>query len=177
MRTKIGKGAKKALSKLAGKEETLPLISYRPDKMESIFKVNFLANAELVRVFSKKKYSQDNSSIVIVSSVMSILGQPAKVGYCSSKAAILGLVKSAALELAKRRIRINAISPGVVQTPMTDGLFNLLSLEQIEEIRLMHPLGFGHVTDIYPSILFLLSDSSGWITGQNIIIDGGYSIH
>ena len=131
----------------------------------------------MIRIFSKKKFSKRDASIVLISSVMSILGQPGKVGYCSSKSATLGLVKSSALELAKKKIRINAISPGVVLTPMTKALFNQLSSENIGSIENMHPLGLGDVSQIYPLVMFLLSDKSTWITGQNYIIDGGYSIH
>jgi NAD(P)-dependent dehydrogenase (short-subunit alcohol dehydrogenase family) len=161
----------------AGKEETLPISNYTPDKFDSIFQLNVFANAELIRLFSKKKYSNDNSSIVIIASVMSILGQPGKFGYCSTKSALIGMVKSSALELAKRRIRINAISPGVVNTPMTENLFQQLSSENVDKISMMHPLGFGETSDISPLALFLFSDKTRWLTGQNIIIDGGYSIH
>lgn len=161
----------------AGREETLPLSSYKPNKIKSLFEINIFSNIEMIRIFSKKKFSKRDASIVLISSVMSILGQPGKVGYCSSKSATLGLVKSSALELAKKKIRINAISPGVVLTPMTKALFNQLSSENIGSIENMHPLGLGDVSQIYPLVMFLLSDKSTWITGQNYIIDGGYSIH
>ena len=161
----------------AGKEETLPLSSQKTDKIKSIFDINLFANIEIIRLFSKKKFSNNESSIIVVSSVMSTVGQPGKVGYCSSKSAILGLVKASALELAKRGIRINAVSPGVVLTPMTQSLFEQISQENIDSIEDMHPLGFGNVSDISPLIIFLLSSASRWITGQNYIIDGGYSIH
>ncbi|MDC3345945.1 SDR family oxidoreductase [Schleiferiaceae bacterium] len=160
----------------AGKEETLPLSSQKNDKIKAIFDINLFSSIEIIRLFALKKYSNTNSSIVIISSVMSTLGQPGKVGYCSTKSAILGLVKASALELAKREIRINAISPGVVLTPMTQNLFEQISQENIERIKNMHPLGFGQVSDISPLIIFLLSAGSRWITGQNYIIDGGYSI-
>jgi NAD(P)-dependent dehydrogenase (short-subunit alcohol dehydrogenase family) len=108
---------------------------------------------------------------------MGILGQAGKVGYSSTKAALLGLTKSSALELAKRKIRVNALLPGVVKTPMTNNLFSQLDQTQIDNIINMHPLGIGEVDDIVPIVEFLLSNGSRWITGQNIIIDGGYSIH
>lgn len=164
------------LAHCAGKEETMPLSVYKSEKIKSIFEINVMSGIELLRVFSKKKFSNDNSSVILLSSVMGELGQPGKVGYCATKAAVLGVVKAASLELAKRRIRINAISPGVVKTPMTQQLFNQLSEENIKEIEDMHPLGTGSVEDVIPLMLFLLSIQSKWITGQNIKIDGGYSI-
>ena len=160
----------------AGREETIPLLVYTPQKINALFQVNVTSNIEILRVFSKKKYSNDMASAVLVSSVMGELGQPGKVGYCATKAAILGVVRAASLELAKRKIRVNAISPGVVKTPMTMNLFDQLTDEQVESITRMHPLGLGELEDIIPTIKFLLSDGSKWITGQNIIIDGGYSI-
>jgi NAD(P)-dependent dehydrogenase (short-subunit alcohol dehydrogenase family) len=130
----------------------------------------------LIRLFSKKKYSNDGASVIFFSSVMGILGQQGKIGYCSSKSAILGLTKSSALELAKRKIRVNAVLPGVVNTPITQKLFSQLEQINIDSIIAMHPLGIGEVEDIVPVVEFLLSDGSRWLTGQNIIIDGGYSI-
>lgn len=160
----------------AGVEETLPLAMYNPESVAKIFNINVFSGIELLRYFSKKKYSNDGASVVYISSVMGELGQPGKIGYCATKSAILGLVKSSALELAKRKFRVNAVSPGVVNTPMTQKLFSQIEDENIERIKQMHPLGIGEVEDVVPMIAFLLSDNSKWITGQNIIIDGGYSV-
>ena len=160
----------------AGKEETVPLSIYKFDKIKSLYDINVFAGIETLRIFSKKKISNNVSSVIFISSVMGELGQPGKVGYCSSKSAILGVVKSASLELAKRKIRVNAISPGVVMTRMIESLFVNISEENIDRIKEMHPLGFGKIEYLTPSILFLLSNQSSWITGQNIKIDGGYSV-
>lgn len=160
----------------AGKEETVPISVYKHEKIHSLFEINIFSGIEFLRLFSKKKYTNNNSSIILFSSVMGELGQSGKVGYCSSKAAVLGAVRAASLELARRNIRANCISPGVVVTPMTEQLFSQLSEENIQEIKNMHPLGFGNVDDITPLVSFLLSDQSKWITGQNIKIDGGYSV-
>lgn len=160
----------------AGIEETIPLTMYNPVNVAKIFTINVFSGIELLRSFSKKKYSNDGASVVYISSVMGELGQPGKIGYCSTKAAVLGVVKSSALELAKRKLRVNAVSPGVVYTPMTQKLFSQIEDENIERIKQMHPLGIGEVEDVVPMIVFLLSNNSKWITGQNIKIDGGYSI-
>lgn len=165
-----------AIIHCAGIEETIPLTLYSPAKIKNIYEVNVFAGIELLRHFTKKKYSNDGASAVFVSSVMGVLGQPGKIGYCSTKAAVLGMVKASALEFAKRKIRVNAVLPGVVNTPMTQNLFSQISAENVEEIKTMHPLGIGEVSDVVPSIEFLISTNSRWITGQNFIIDGGYSI-
>lgn len=165
-----------ALIHCAGMEETVPLTLYNPEKIERIYKLNVFSGIELLRHFTKKKYSNDGASVVFMSSVMGVLGQPGKIGYCSTKSAVVGLVKSAALEFAKRKIRINAVLPGVVDTPMTQNLFSQLSEDNVKDILEMHPLGIGKTEDVVPTIKFLISSGSKWITGQNIIIDGGYSI-
>ena len=165
-----------ALIHCAGIEETIPLTLYSPAKIKNIYEVNVFAGIELLRHFTKKKYSNDGASAVFVSSVMGVLGQPGKIGYCSTKSAVLGMVKASALEFSKRKIRVNAVLPGVVNTPMTQNLFSQISAENVEDIKAMHPLGIGEVSDVVPTIEFLISASSRWITGQNFIIDGGYSI-
>lgn len=160
----------------AGKEETIPLSVYKVKKMKALYDLNVFSGVEVLRLFSKKKFCNDNASIVFISSVMGELGQPGIVGYCGTKSALLGVVRASSLELARRNIRVNAISPGVVETPMSKEFFETLAEENVNRIKSMHPLGIGSVKDITPSILFLLSKQSAWITGQNIKIDGGYSI-
>jgi len=159
----------------AGVEETTPLTLYTPDKINQIYAINVFAGIELLRQFTKKKYSNDGASVVFLSSVMGVLGQPGKIGYCSAKSAVLGIVKAGALEFAKRKIRVNAVLPGFVNTPMTQNLVAHIGDDHLKQIADMHPLGLGEVTDVAPIILFLLSENSRWITGQNFIIDGGYS--
>ncbi len=160
----------------AGIEQTMPLTLCTPDNIKKIYDINVFAGIELLRHFTKKKYSNDGASVIFLSSVMGVLGQPGKIGYCSTKSAVLGIVKSSALEFAKRKIRVNAVLPGIVNTPMSEKLFAEIDEESRMRIVDMHPLGLGEVTDVVPMILFLMSNGSKWITGQNFIVDGGYSI-
>lgn len=160
----------------AGIEETVPLSMSKIEKVRKIYEINVFTGIEILRIVSKKKHGNDGGSYVFLSSVMGNLGQSGKVGYCSTKSALLGVVKASALELAKRKIRVNAVLPGIVKTPLTDKLFESLSEDNVNQITAMHPLGIGNVEDVVPSILFLLSDQSKWLTGQSIVIDGGYSI-
>lgn len=160
----------------AGIEETLPITLYTPERVSEVFKINVFSAIELLRFLSKKKHSTDSASFILLSSVMGELGQAGKVGYCASKAALLGLMKSLALELAKRQIRVNAVSPGIVKTPLTDRLFEQVDADSVKRIKDMHPIGIGEVSDVIGTLVFLLSEKSKWITGQNLKIDGGYSI-
>ena len=160
----------------AGIEESLPLKFYKEENLMRIFETNVFSQFYLLRELVKKGVMLNEGSIVTISSVMSILGQPGKTGYCASKSAILGLVKAASLELAPRNIRVNAVSPGVVDTPMTAKLFKQITPENEARIRGMHPLGIGSVESVAGVVHYLLSPISKWTTGQNIIVDGGYSV-
>ena len=160
----------------AGIEMTLPVRSMQSSYYEEMFSVNVIAGFELARVISKKKYfDEKRASFIFISSVMGILGQAGKVGYCSSKGALISGTKAMALELASKNIRVNCILPGVVETEMSSKMFQGLSEESKKEIINMHPLGLGKPEDIANACAFLLSDATRWITGTNLIVDGGYS--
>jgi NAD(P)-dependent dehydrogenase (short-subunit alcohol dehydrogenase family) len=92
-----------------------------------------------------------------------------------SKGALISAMKAMALELAEKRIRVNCISPGMVVTEMSSKILDSISDDNKIEIEKMHPLGIGNVQDIANGIEFLLSDKSKWITGIDLLIDGGYS--
>jgi NAD(P)-dependent dehydrogenase (short-subunit alcohol dehydrogenase family) len=80
-----------------------------------------------------------------------------------------------ALELARRKIRVNSLSPGFVHTPMTSAAVGLLSDQQVKDIEDAHPLGTGNPEDVARAAAFLLAPQSAWITGIDLIIDGGYT--
>lgn len=160
----------------AGIEMILPLKGMQPSYYEKMFAVNVIAGFEIAKIISKKKYlDKKGASFVFISSIMGILGQPGRIGYCGSKGALVSGVKAMALELAKKNIRVNCILPGVVDTEMSNEMFQRLSEESKKEIIDMHPLGLGMPEDIANASAFLLSDAAKWMTGSNLIIDGGYS--
>ena len=160
----------------AGIEMTLPLKNMQPSYYEKMFSVNVIAGFELAKIVSKKKYiNKEGASFVFISSVMGIVGNPALIGYSASKGALISAIKSMALEFILKNIRVNCISPGHVETEMASKLFKKLSEESKKNIVDMHPLGLGKPEDIAYACVYLLSDSAGWVTGTNLIIDGGYS--
>ena len=160
----------------AGIEMTLPLRSMNPSYYENIFAINVISGFEFARIISKKKYlDEKGASFVFISSVMGILGQSGKIGYCSSKGALISGSKAMALELVKKNIRVNCILPGVVETEMSNKMFENLPEESKKSIVNMHSLGLGKPEDIASACAFLLSDAAKWITGINLIVDGGYS--
>ncbi len=160
----------------AGIEMTLPLRSMSPSYYKNIFAINVISGFELARIISKKKYLDGKgASLVFISSVMGMLGQAGKVGYCSSKGALISGSKAMALELASKNIRVNCVLPGIVETEMSNKMFDGLPEESKKLIICMHPLGLGKPNDIAYACAYLLSDAARWITGSNLVIDGGYS--
>ena len=143
-----------------------------------IFAVNTISAFEFIRLLSKRNYGNLSvMSIVLIASIMSVVADTALTAYCASKAALVGGAKALALELANKGIRINCISPGtLVDTAMTDNLKKQISEEEFHRIEQEYPLGLGSTKDISSLCLFLLSDEAKWITGQNIIVDGGLSV-
>jgi len=159
----------------AGIEMTVPLLTMKVEIYEKLFSTNVISAFEIAKIVSQKKYlDASGSSFVFLSSIMGLFGQKGKIGYCSSKSALMGGAKSMALELAVKKIRVNCILPGIVQTEMTNKMFDTLPETSKAEIIKKHPLGLGHPEDIANTCLFLLSDLSKWITGTDVIVDGGY---
>jgi len=117
------------------------------------------------------------ASVVLISSVMGAVGQAGRCVYGASKGAVEALCKSAALELASRRIRVNCVAPGFVDTAMTRRDRALLTPDQFAEIERMHPLGIGRPEHVAGVAAFLLSEVSQWMTGTTVVVDGGYTSH
>jgi NAD(P)-dependent dehydrogenase (short-subunit alcohol dehydrogenase family) len=162
----------------AGIDITLPLNSLRSNNYQSIFNTNVISGFEIARILSKKQFCPpEGASFIFIASVMGLVGESAKVAYSASKGALIAGCRSMALELSTKKIRINCISPAIVLTELVENLFAELPEEAIDKIKSMHPLGFGSPDDIAYACAFLLSDMTKWITGSNLIIDGGYSIH
>jgi NAD(P)-dependent dehydrogenase (short-subunit alcohol dehydrogenase family) len=160
----------------AGIEGTFPLKSASHEKLIKYYNINTISFHLALSFFSKKKISNDSSSIVVISSIMSTIGASGKSVYSASKSSLNGLVRSAALELSSRKIRVNAISPGLTLTDMGNALLDRMSNSDQDKLLKEYPLGLGKSEYISDLIIFLLSDKSIWITGQNLTIDGGYTI-
>ena len=154
-----------------------PFNLYNINDITKTFNINVISIISLLNNLLSNKNITKAASIVIISSISGVSkGTPGHVLYSSSKAALLGLVKSLSLELSKRKIRINCISPGLIET---ESLFNknnhILSDQQKIEYNKKYPLGIGDIHSINGTIKFLLGNDSSWITGQNFIVDGGNS--
>ena len=160
----------------AGIEKTLPLKKHSSALYRDIFEVNVIAGFEIAKILSLKKYKDERSSFVFISSVAGMVGEPGKAAYSASKGAVISGVRSLAMELCRSNIRVNSISPAMVNTPILEKMFENIGEEASLEIIRKHPLGIGNPEDVANACVFLLSDASKWVTGTNLVIDGGYSV-
>ncbi|MFZ4930746.1 SDR family NAD(P)-dependent oxidoreductase [Chryseobacterium sp. Mn2064] len=159
----------------AGIEKTLPLKKHSPQLYHDIFEVNVIAGFEIAKILSLKKYKNETCSFVLISSVAGMVGEPGKAAYSASKGAVIAGARSLAMELSRSNIRVNSISPAMVNTPILEKMFDDIGDEASLEIIKKHPLGIGDPKDVANACIFLLSDASRWVTGTNLVIDGGYS--
>lgn len=160
----------------AGISTTLPLRMVTPEKIQSLFDVNVSSAIYLSKWVTRKKLVPENgSSIVFLSSVMGSVGEAGKTIYSITKGAVLAASRSMAVELASKKIRVNCISPGVVETPMSDSAVYSRNEDARKKIEAIHPLGLGKPEDVANAAIYLLSDASSWVTGTNLFVDGGYT--
>lgn len=160
----------------AGITTTLPLRNITPKKLQPFFETNVFAAINITKLLTKKKFANpDGMSIVFLASVMGVVGELGKTTYSLTKGALVAGTKSLALELANKKIRVNCVSPGVVETPMSSNAVYAQSPEAYNKIKSKHPLGLGKPEDIANACAFLVSNGARWITGTNIIVDGGYT--
>lgn len=161
----------------AGIPAVAPLRVLTNEVYDKVQKVNVQAGLNLAKIFSGRGIYDSGCicSIVYISSVYGIVGSAANVAYAVSKAAVVGMTKSLAIELAPKKIRVNCVAPGFVKTNMADGVNKMFDEKYAEHIGSMHPLGWGEAADIANGIAFLLSDASKWMTGAVLNIDGGFT--
>lgn len=160
----------------AGNSTTLPLQFGTREKFDGMFDVNFFAPVELLRLLYKKKVLQKGASVVLIASIGGTHSfMPGNGVYGASKAALNSVMKYAAREYAARKVRVNSICPGMVDTPLIHR--GTITEEQLAEDAKKYPLGrYGRPDDIAHGAIYLLSDASSWLTGHDLVIDGGFSI-
>lgn len=161
----------------AGIPSVVPLRTLSNEIYEKVQKINVQAGVNLAKIFSGRGVYDSGCicSIVYISSVYGIVGSAANVAYAVSKAAIVGMTKALAIELAPKKIRVNCVAPGFVKTNMANGVNKMFDEKYAEHVESMHPLGWGEAADIANGIAFLLSDASKWMTGAVLNIDGGFT--
>lgn len=164
----------------AGIPKVCTIKHFDRDSIEDIFDVNTVSTMLLLSMLLKKKKIKRGTSIVFVSAVTgAFVGSKGDTSYCASKGAVNGFMKGAALELAPLGIRINSINPGLVPTNILNLANEIAGEEHHAEIMLdKYPLQrLGTPEDIGNGAVYLLSDASSWVTGINLVVDGGYLLN
>ena len=160
----------------AGTVETRPLSSSTRKGLQAMMDINLFAGLELARVVCRRDIMEDEGgSLLFISSIYARVGMAGQVGYSASKGAVSAAARAMAVELARRRIRVNTLLPGLVKSAMTDGAFSRLSRNQVKTLEDSYPLGPGTPEEVARAGVFLLAPQNTWITGSEIIMDGGYT--
>lgn len=160
----------------AGSELIRPVRLTKQEQLNEVFSTSVFASFGVARAAAQKGVLADGASVVFMSSVAGSTGQAGMTAYSAAKASVDGLVRSLACELAPRRIRANSIAAGAVKTAMHDRLVKNSGEAAIQSYEQAHLLGFGEPNDIANAVVFLLSDSSAWMTGTTMFVDGGYVV-
>lgn len=143
--------------------------------LDDVFAAGFRGAFGVSRAAARKGVIHDGGSLVFMSSISAIRGRPGMTAYSAAKAAVDGMVRVLAGELNDRKIRVNSILAGAVATTMHNEFVEQMSEEIIRNYENLHLLGFGRPEDVAYAAMFLLSDASQWITGTNMVVDGGYA--
>lgn len=157
----------------AGITKHLPIKFIDKKAIDAVFDINYTAPVVLINQLFKKKKINAGASIVFLSSLASMYPFKGGTLYSGAKGAIDNFSKTIAIEFAPQKIRSNTINAGMVRTPMLDNAADTISKEAMAAHEKGYPLGFGEAEDIANMSVFLLSDASKWVTGTNIIMDGG----
>jgi NAD(P)-dependent dehydrogenase (short-subunit alcohol dehydrogenase family) len=144
--------------------------------LDSIFNINFYGPTLLTNSIIRKKLLKNSGSVVFISSISGVLCSfLGGSSYSASKGAINGIIKGMALELSPKLIRVNSIIPGMIDTAIFDQ--SALSEQDLLEDKKHYPLGrYGKPEDVAYAAIYLLSDASSWMTGSNLLIDGGFTL-
>jgi NAD(P)-dependent dehydrogenase (short-subunit alcohol dehydrogenase family) len=161
---------------VAGILKYVPIQFVTQMKLNEAFSVNFFAPSMLSQKLIRKKKIKRGASVVFISSINGVYCSfVASSIYSSTKGALNGLVKGMALDLADKQIRVNSVCPGMIET----GLLREgeITEDQITEDKKKYPLKrYGKPEEVAYAVIYLLSDASGWVTGTNLLIDGGYTL-
>lgn len=143
--------------------------------VQGVMKTNYFSFLELMKCFSKAKNRSDRLSVVAISSVSAFAGWGGVSVYAGSKGALSASVRALAMELAPKGVRVNAVCPSNIRTPMYEaGAADINNEAGLIALKAKQPLGLGLPEQVANAVCFLLSDAASFVTGVNLPVDGGY---
>ena len=154
----------------AGQSVDALLLRLKPEAIEHMLSVNLKSAFYLCGAVAKPMMKQRGGSIVLVSSIVGMSGNPGQSAYAAAKAGLLGLAKSLAKELGSRNIRVNAVAPGLIETNMTEKMPDAARDYFLKQAALGR---LGKPEDVSGVVSFLCSDAAAYVTGQTLVVDGG----
>jgi NAD(P)-dependent dehydrogenase (short-subunit alcohol dehydrogenase family) len=158
----------------AGSNIPEPFLDVSEEHLDALLALNVRAAFVTTQAAARKMVQARAGSIVLLSSQMGHVGAAGRTAYCTTKHAVEGLTKAAAVELAPQGIRVNAVAPTFVETPMTAPF--LADAAVREEVEGRIPLGrLGRVEDVAAAVLYLASDAAALVTGTSLVVDGGWT--
>ena len=140
------------------------------EQWDQVINTNLKSIFNITKLVSRPMMKQKQGSIINISSIVGLTGNPGQSNYAASKAGIVGFSKSVSKELSSRNIRVNVIAPGFIGTEMTDNLDEKVKAEFISKIPMKR---YGSTEEVANVVLFLASNLSSYITGQTISVCGG----
>ncbi len=154
----------------AGKTHDNLIFRMKDEQWSDVIQTNLNSNYQIIKSLLPNMLSNKYGKIIGISSIVASTGNPGQSNYVASKSGLVGLYKSIAIEVARRNINVNIISPGFINTSMTDKLNDNQKNNYLSRIPMMR---FGNPVDIANLAYFLSTDDSSYITGQNLHINGG----
>ena len=155
----------------AGQAKDGLILRFKSDDLDRLIDVNLKSAFYLSAAVAKPMMKQRAGAIVFVSSIVGLAGNAGQSAYAATKAGLLGLAKSLAKELGSRNIRVNAVAPGLIETAMTTEMPGPAREHYLRTIALGRA---GSPEDVAPVVTFLASDAARYVTGQTLVVDGGF---
>ena len=164
-----------ALVNCAGVREIVPVLDLSLEEWNRVMGVNVTGTFLCSQAFGRAMVAAKRSgAIVNIASTLGVTATPSRAAYTASKHAVIGLTREMSLELGEKGIRVNAVGPGVIRTPLTERYFQ--DAAQAERIKDIHALGrWGEPDEIARAILFLASSDASFCTGTTLMVDGGWT--